>query len=175
MKCKWFLHRDELFSLFNYVNDAHKVAFRGMQALNTSGLLELMENVGAAGECKVETFSPSFKTQNLDRNLCWVDCPTIARSRINCLQWTRSCGWCTLQGFTAWRYFSNSFSSNPMEIKADTVAALGSGKLGFAKNALPKLSFLPQCFFDKVGIKISSQNSFFLTGSTKLLGSPRVW
>ena len=24
--------RDELFSLFNYVNDAHKVAFRGMQA-----------------------------------------------------------------------------------------------------------------------------------------------
>ena len=35
-----------------------------------------------------------------DRNLCWVDCPTIARSRTNCLQWTRSCGWCTLQGIT---------------------------------------------------------------------------
>ena len=67
-KIRYF--RDELFSLFNYVNDAHKVAFRGMQALNTSGLLELMENVGATGECKVETFSPSFKTQNLDRNLC---------------------------------------------------------------------------------------------------------
>ena len=27
-----YFFRDELFSLFNYVNDAHKVAFRGMQA-----------------------------------------------------------------------------------------------------------------------------------------------
>ena len=48
----WYF-RDELFSLFNYVNDAHKVAFRGMQALNTSGLLELMESIGATGECQV--------------------------------------------------------------------------------------------------------------------------
>ena len=57
-----YAYRDELFSLFNYVNDAHKVAFRGMQALNTSGLLELMENVGAVGECEVDTSSSSFKT-----------------------------------------------------------------------------------------------------------------
>ena len=36
-----------------------------------------------------------------------------------------------------------------MEIKTDTVSALGSNRLTFA-NTLPKLSFLPQCFFDKV-------------------------
>ena len=53
-KIRYF--RDELFSLFNYVNDAHKVAFRGMQALNTSGLLELMESLGATGECQVGIF-----------------------------------------------------------------------------------------------------------------------
>ena len=52
----WYF-RDELFSLFNYVNDAHKVAFRGMQALNTSGLLELMESLGATGECQVGIFT----------------------------------------------------------------------------------------------------------------------
>ena len=40
-------------------------------------------------------------------------------------------------------------SSNPMEIKTDTVSSLGSNKLTFA-NTLPKMSFLPQCFFDKV-------------------------
>ena len=42
-----------------------------------------------------------------------------------------------------------NYCSNPMEIKTDTVSALGSNKLTFA-NTLPKLSFLPQCFFDKV-------------------------
>ena len=52
----WYF-RDELFGLFNYVNDAHKVAFRGMQALNTSGLLELMESLGAMGECQVGIFT----------------------------------------------------------------------------------------------------------------------
>ena len=135
-----------------------------MQALNTSGLLELMENLGATGECEVDiSYSYSYLTiwsNLLDRNLkvhlrdpCRVDCPTIARSRTNCLQWTRSCGWCTSRGKSTLKnllWISHaSFSSNPMEIKGDTVSALGSEKLQLA-TSLPKLSFLPQCFFDKV-------------------------
>ena len=48
-----------------------------------------------------------------------------------------------------------NLSSNPMEMKADTVSALGSEKLQFA-NTLPRLSFLPQCFFDKVLIVLDA-------------------
>ena len=50
-----------------------------------------------------------------------------------------------------------------MEIKADTVPALDSEKLNFG-NTLPRLSFLPQCFFDKVNSihspSLCPQNSF---------------
>ena len=52
MRTRWYFegcnyHFDYCYHYF------YKVAFRGMQALNTSGILELMENLGAAGECQV--------------------------------------------------------------------------------------------------------------------------
>ena len=52
------------------MNDAHKVAFRGMQALNTSGLLELMESIGATGECQVKDHFLNGSKNIPDRVLC---------------------------------------------------------------------------------------------------------
>ena len=62
-----------------------------------------------------------------------------------------------------------------MEIKTDTVSSLGSNKLTFA-NTLPKMSFLPQCFFDKViDHDLIILNHFWYVGSSKLLGPSWVW
>ena len=51
---------------YHYYHYFYKVAFRGMQALNTSGILELMENLGSSGECQVH-FGPfqRYKWSNL--------------------------------------------------------------------------------------------------------------
>ena len=159
-----------------------------MQALNTSGILELMENLGSSGECQVH-FGPfqRYKWSNLyifisarftlvkDINILVVFNSKILISRQGALL-SRLPSYCKIKDnlpsmdkilrlmhlarltvfSTSWRLFLKNpfpaifFSSNPMEIKGDTVEALNSEKLNFG-NPLPRLSFLPQCFFDKVG------------------------
>ena len=44
-----------------------------MQELNTSGLLDLMENMGAVGECKVDIFSSLSNAAFANRIFKWYD------------------------------------------------------------------------------------------------------
>jgi hypothetical protein len=40
--------------------------------------------------------------------------------------------------------------SNPMQLKADTGAALGLSSFALSNSSLPRLSYIPHCAFDKV-------------------------
>ena len=45
---------------------------------------------------------------------------------------------------------SPDHSSNPLAVKPDTRAALGLASFPASDNPLPRTSYVPQCFFDKV-------------------------
>ena len=69
--------------------------------------------------------------------------------------------------------------SNPLEVKTDVQEALGLTSFTKSKNLLPKTSYVPYCFFDKVWV--FCQRCFSVcsicphVGRRKLLDPSRIW
>ena len=109
----------------------------------------------------------------------------------------RSWDWCSWQGGTqilvfcftfflqSWHYLTQSTKvkaflfSNPLQVKKDVREALGLKSFTKSNNPLPKTSYVPYCFFDKVCQTILWKMffifSYWYAGRRKLLDPSRIW